>query len=71
MFILLLMFNVFDALVLDLIILTWFTPKFAILPGTEDMVYLFRDYRKQFINFLKGMVFSVVASLPFAAIVVL
>ena len=64
-------FNLFDALVLDLLILTWLTPRFVILPGTEGMEYLFRDYRKQFADFLKGMVFCAVASLPFALLVVI
>jgi hypothetical protein len=70
-FLLFFIFNLFDALVLDLIILTWFTPKFVIIPGTEGMEYLFRDYRKQFNDFLKGLVFSIVASLPFALIAVI
>jgi hypothetical protein len=70
-FILFFIFNLFDALVLDLIVLTWFTPKFVIIPGTEGMEYLFRDYRKQFNDFLKGILFSVIASLPFTAIAVL
>jgi hypothetical protein len=35
------------------------------------MEYLFRDYRKHLTDFLKGMVFCVVASLPFAIIAVI
>jgi hypothetical protein len=70
-FVMLFVFNLFDALVLDLFILTLLKPKFAILPGAEDLTYLFYDYRKQVGDFLKGMVFCVVASLPFAAIAVL
>jgi len=70
-FLFLAIFNLFDALVLDLLILTWLTPRFVILPGTEGMEYLFRDYRKQFADFLKGMVFCAVASLPFALLVVI
>ena len=58
-------------LVLDLFILTLLKPKFVILPGAEGMEYLFNDYRKQLIDFLKGMVFSAVVSLPFAVIAVL
>jgi hypothetical protein len=70
-FLMLAIFNIFDALVLDLFILTLLKPKFAILPGAEGMEYLFNDYRKQAMDFLKGMVFCAVASLPFAAVAVL
>jgi hypothetical protein len=71
LFLMLSIFNLFDALVLDLFILTLLKPKFAILPGAEGMEYLFNDYRKQLIDFLKGVVFCAVASLPFAVIAVL
>ena len=71
LFLMLSIFNLFDALVLDLFILTLLKPKFAILPGAEGMEYLFNDYRKQLIDFLKGVVFCTVASLPLAGIVVL
>jgi hypothetical protein len=70
-FLMLSIFNLFDALVLDLFILTLLKPKFAILPGAEGMEYLFNDYRKQLTDFLKGVVFCTVASLPLAGIVVL
>lgn len=68
----LVIFNVFDALVIDLFIISVLKPRFVILPGAEGMEKeLFNDYRKQVIDFLKGMVFSTVASLPFALIAVL
>jgi hypothetical protein len=70
-FLMLAIFNLFDALVLDLFIITLLKPKFVILPGAEGMEYLFNDYRKQLTDFLKGLVFCAVASLPFAALVVL
>src|SRR5262245_12376881 len=38
-FFILQLFNLFDAVVLDLIILTLIQPKFAVLPGTEGMEY--------------------------------
>jgi hypothetical protein len=69
-FLMLAMFNLFDAIVLDLIILTLLKPKFVILPGAEGMEYLFHDYRKHLTDFLKGMVFCIVVSLPFALIAV-
>ena len=70
-FLLLLIFNLFDAVVLDLLIITVLKPRFVILPGAEGMEYLFNDYRKHLTDFLKGMVFCIVASLPFAAIAVI
>ena len=70
-FLMLFIFNVFDAVVLDFFIITLLKPKFVILPVAEGMEYLFNDYRKQVIDFLKGMVFCVVASLPIAAIAVI
>lgn len=70
-FLMLSIFNLFDALVLDLFILTLIKPKFAILPGAEGMEYLFNDYRKQLTDFLKGAAFCTIASLPLAGIVVL
>ncbi len=70
-FVMLLIFNLVDALVIDLFIITLLKPKFVILPGAEGMEYLFADYRKQFVDFLKGLAFCVVASLPFALIVVI
>ena len=40
--------------------------------GAEGMeAYIFNDYRKQGIDFLKGMIFCVVVSLPFALIAVI
>jgi hypothetical protein len=35
------------------------------------MEHLLFDYRKQVVDFLKGVVFSAVASLPFAVIVII
>lgn len=67
-FLMLFLFNLFDAVVIDLLILTGLKPKFVILPGAEGMEYLFNDYRKHVGDFLKGIVFCVVASLPFAAL---
>jgi hypothetical protein len=70
-FLLLAIFNLYDALVLDLGILTWLKPKCIIPPGAEGMEHLLYDYGKQLRDFLKGMVFCAIASLPFAAAVVL
>ena len=70
-FILFFIFNLFDALVLDLFIIAWLKPKFVMPAGAEDMAYLFQDYHKHFTDFLKGMVFCMVFSLPFAVIAIL
>ncbi len=70
-YLMLAMFNLFDAVVLDLFIITLLKPRFVILPGAEGMEYLFHDYRKHLTDFLKGMVFCAVASLPFAVVAVL
>jgi hypothetical protein len=70
-FLLLLIFNLFDALVIDFFIISLLKPRFVILPGTEDLKDTLIDYRKQVIDFLKGLVFCVVASLPFALIAIL
>ena len=40
-FLMLAIFNLFDALVLDLFIITLLKPRFVILPGAEGMEYLF------------------------------
>lgn len=58
-------FNLFDAVVLDYLILTLLKPRFALLPGTTweeyplDMMYQVR-------NFVKGIVICAVISLPIA-----
>jgi hypothetical protein len=70
-YLMLAMFNLFDAVVLDLFIITLLKPRFVILPGAEGMEYLFHDYRKHLTDFLKGMVFCTVASLPLAMVAVL
>ncbi|MBZ0280200.1 MAG: hypothetical protein K8L97_05635 [Anaerolineae bacterium] len=61
-------FNLFDAVVLDWLILTVMKPKFAIPPGAEGMEYLLADMSMQFKNFLKGIVICTVFSLPLAVL---
>jgi hypothetical protein len=70
-FFILQIFNLFDAVVLDLIILTFMQPKFAVLPGTEGMEYLYRDWSMHLKNYLKGIVFCAVFSLPLALVALL
>ena len=59
-------FNLFDAVVLDLLILTLFQPKFAVIPGAEGMEHLYRDWGMHLKNYLKGIVFCTIFSLPLA-----
>jgi hypothetical protein len=61
-------FNLFDAIVLDLILLTGFKPKFAVIPGAEGMEYLYHNWGMHLTNFLKGVIFCAVFSLPVALI---
>lgn len=59
------LFNLFDALVLDYLILTRLQPRFAILPGTEGMAG-YQDLRLQGRAFLKGNLFVLIAGLIIA-----
>lgn len=59
-------FNLFDAVVIDYLILTLMKPRFAILPGTEGMEYLYLDWRLHVGNYLKGIVVCAVLGLPIA-----
>jgi hypothetical protein len=61
-FVILQVFNLFDAAVIDLG-LAFTQPKFMILPGTEAMGYLYRDWGMHFKNFVKGIVICAVGSL--------
>ena len=60
-----LVFNLFDLLVLDYLILIGLNPRFAVLAGTEGMPS-YRDIRHLFLGFLKGMVVGLIPSLLIA-----
>src|ERR1700735_5707025 len=47
------LFNLVDLLILDWLILCWFAPRWAILPGTENIV-ISRPYLLHFKGFLMG-----------------
>jgi hypothetical protein len=64
-------FNLFDALVIDYLILAQMRPKFALIPEAEGLEHLFMDWRMHVGNYLKGIVFCAVFSLPIALLVVL
>jgi hypothetical protein len=64
--------NLFDAVVIDFLILTLMKPKFMILPGTDIAEYaVYNDWRLHTVNYLKGVVIGAVFSLPIAFIVAL
>lgn len=63
-------FNLFDLLVLDWLIMVRIQPKFIILPGTEGMK-IYNDYSFHFRGFLKGTVLTFLTSLVIAGILVL
>ncbi len=62
----LLVFNIFDLIILDWIFFCTIQPRSMVLPGTEGMAG-YRDYRFHFIGFLKGLGFSAVGGLLIAA----
>jgi hypothetical protein len=59
-------FNLFDAVVIDLLVLTFMKPRFASLPGTEGLEAHYRDWGLHARNFLKGVVICWVLALPLA-----
>jgi hypothetical protein len=59
-------FNVVDLLILDWLILCWFEPRWAILPGTENVV-LPKQYLHHFKGFLIGTVGLLIVALAVAA----
>jgi hypothetical protein len=58
--------NLFDALVIDWMVLAQMKPKFAILPGTEHLLYLFDDLRMHLVNYGKGVIIFTLFSFPIA-----
>jgi hypothetical protein len=59
-------FNLVDLLILDWLIVCWYAPGWAIIPGTEHIV-IPKDYLYHFKGFLTGTVVSVIAGLAIAA----
>jgi hypothetical protein len=62
-----LVFNLFDLLILDWLFFCTVQPRSMILPGTEGMAG-YRDYWFHVIGFFKGLGFTVVGSLLVAAL---
>ena len=68
-FVILMVFNLVDLLVLDWLIFVTIQPRIIVLPGTEGMEG-YRDYGFHFRAFLKGVVGSLIAGLIVAGVVV-
>lgn len=60
--------NLFDALVIDFLIIAVMQPKFVRLAGAEGLEYLFRDWNKHISAYLKGIIFCAVFALPVALV---
>lgn len=65
-FLVLMVFNVFDAVVIDWLVLAQFRPKFALVPEAAGLEYTLHDSRLHIVNFLKGVVFCAAFSAPLA-----
>jgi hypothetical protein len=63
----LLVFNLFDLLILDWLFFCTIQPRSMVLPGTEGMA-AYRDYRFHFIGFLRGLGFTAIGSLIIAVL---
>lgn len=62
-----LVFNVFDLIILDWLFFCTIQPRSMVLPGTEGMAG-YRDYRFHFTGFLKGLRFNAVVGLLIAVL---
>jgi hypothetical protein len=65
--IVILVFNVFDLIILDWLFFCTIQPRSMVLPGTEGMAG-YRDYRFHFLGFLKGLRFNAVVGLLIAVL---
>ena len=63
-------FNIVDWLLLDWLMFCTLTPRFLVIPGTEGMS-AYKDYGFHFRGFLTGCVFSILAGLVIAGIIML
>jgi hypothetical protein len=64
-YVVLLVFNAFDLVIVDWLVFCAIRPRWIVLPGTEGMPG-YGDYRFHFVAFLKGLVLCAVASLVVA-----
>jgi len=63
----LIVFNIFDLIILDWLLFCTIQPRLMVLPGTEGMPG-YRDYRFHFMGFLKGLGFCAVGGLLIAVL---
>jgi hypothetical protein len=63
--------NLFDALVIDWLILGKMKPAFVMLPSTKGLEHLFTDRKLHLNNFVKGVVICTVFSAPLALLAIL
>ena len=69
-FLIAMFFNVVDWLILDWLLVCTLTPKFMMIPGTEEAKG-YKDYKFHFIGFLKGSLISLVSSLIISPVLLL
>lgn len=62
-------FNIYDAVIIDWLILLVLWPGLAVLPGTEDMMASYRNLRYWTVNLLKGFILAPFAGLLAAVVV--
>jgi hypothetical protein len=61
-------FNLFDAVVLDILLAVVLKPRFMLLPGSESRMHLYRDWDVHLRNYVKGVIGGTILSLAVAAI---
>jgi hypothetical protein len=65
-------FNLFDAVVIDALVLTIMKPNFAVIPSTEGLDYTkYLTWGSQVKNYFKGIIFCAIFSLLIAAVMML
>ncbi len=69
-FIIVMVWNLVDLLIIDGLLLVIIQPKFIFIPGTEGFAG-YKDFSFHFRGFLKGIIYSVVIGLLFAGITML
>jgi hypothetical protein len=67
-FLVLNIFNLFDAVVIDYLILSVMKPKFAFIPGTEALMQQVIDWRWHVRGYLVGIIFCAVGGLIITAV---
>ncbi len=67
-FVVFMIWNTADLLILDWLIFCWINPDFMIIPGTKGNP-AYKDYRFHFIGFIKGIVLAIIFAVLIATIV--